>query len=183
MSSLKPGKKGHQKRRSTNIKVPIHTTSAYYLLMQYKKMSEKTSKIDEIEVEVDILRKKSREIMKKRELSLQVYPHLTHLRNLVKKQELLLDEERKVIKKRKEALLNACDVIKSCIAYNKISNKKVIDAIDSYHADRHHLQTFDRKLKLRQHKMCRQLLHIFPFRRVRDVRSGQSNLCMFICLS
>ena len=79
MSSLKPGKKGHQKRRSTNIKVPIHTTSAYYLLMQYKKMSEKTSKIDEIEVEVDILRKKSREIMKKRELSLQVYPHLTHL--------------------------------------------------------------------------------------------------------
>ncbi len=57
------------------------------------------------------------------------------------RQEQLLEEERRVIEKRKEALLNACQVIKSCITYNKISNKKVIDAIDSYHADRHHLQT------------------------------------------
>merc|ERR1712176_267815 len=89
-------------------------------------------------------------------------------------QEALLEEERGVIEKRKLALLSACDVLQRCIAYN--NNKKVIDAIDSYHADRMNLQTFDRKLKLRQHKMCRQLLHIFPFRRIRNASTSTNNL-------
>eukprot|EP01084_Bolivina_argentea_P237841 399617_1 len=169
MSTLK-NKKGHHKRRSTNLKIAIthQTMSAYKLILQYTKMAQTKRKIEELDEEVEQLRTKSRAIMKKRELSQQVYPHINYLRNLVQRQEALLEEERKVIKKRKDNLLNACSVIQHSIAYNKLSNKKVIDAIDSYHADRHHLQTYDRKLKLRQHKMCRQLLHIFPFRRVRD---------------
>eukprot|EP01083_Nonionella_stella_P297370 1009883_1 len=139
-------------------------------------MALKQRKKFELNKEVEILREKSRIIMqtKRESASIQIYPRLQHLRNLLVQQEALLQEERRVIEKRKEALLNACQVIKSCIAYNKISNKKVIDAIDSYHADRHHLQTFDRKLKLRQHKMCRQLLHIFPFRRVRNASNANN---------
>ena len=78
------------------------------------------------------------------------------------------------MEKRKEALLAACAAISLSIADNKLSNRKVIDAIDSYHADRHQLASLDRKLKLRQHKMCRQLLHIFPLPRALAVPGRQA---------
>ena len=167
-------------RRSTKINIPINRTAVRTLLLRHYEITQKKAAVSELDSEIQSLREKARDIMRIRQRQLAVYPRIAHLRNLAQREEALLEEERKVIDKRKEALLNACDLIKSCIAYNKISNKKVIDAIDSYHADRHHLQTFDRKLKLRQHKMCRQLLHIFPFRRVRNAsQSDQSQLRMF----
>eukprot|EP01083_Nonionella_stella_P013178 37143_1 len=174
--SSKPRKKKSRKRTSTKLKAPIINVSTYSLLIQNCKISERRCEIDELDFEVEILRKKSRNIMQRRALALQVYPRVANLKKLVIQQETMLEEERRVINKRKEALLSACEIIKNCIAYNKLSNKKVIDAIDSYHADRLHLQTYDRKLKLRQHKMCRQLLHIFPFRRIRNATEGNNNL-------
>lgn len=152
------------------------TISAYWLLLQHRKMIDQQPKIEELKSEVESLRIRARKILEQKVLELQMNSRLNHLRETVERQDALLEEERKVIEKRKLALLSACDVIKECITYN--NNKKVIDAIDSYHADRMNLQKFDRKLRLRQHKMCRQLLHIFPFRRVRNASNSTNNLCM-----
>ena len=142
--------------------------------------------------EVNSLKVKATAVMKEKQKALP-YREPILLVSFVDKQEELLKEEKTVVEKRRQTILRAAKVIESGMAFNTTFDMKFIEAYESYNADRQNLQMLERKLKLRQHKMCRQLLHIFPFRRVRsniteDINSSyhkfststpNSQLCMF----
>lgn len=163
-------------RKSSSRTIIIKTLSLPYILQSHMKIRQLRLQIKDKKVIVTEDENRARAIMKQRTLSLTLEPKLHQFREIVNHQRQIYVEDQRVLKKRRKHIMQASELIKNAIECNHMFDKKLIEGYESYNADRQQLQVMVRRLKLRRHKMCRQLLHIFPFRTVRDATNTQNVL-------